>query len=1100
MFTQSEYDVTKQRNRTLYAKIELLNFSFQKVDEWQNLVTGTPSFTNDSNSDIRRTCNISLIPIDKSFSNNDNAMWLDKYIQIYLGIEDIHTKEIIYTNMGIYLINNPKTVYSATQNTVSINGVDLMARMTGMRYGQIGLADYMIKAGANVAEAIKAVLAEGGFKKYVVDECPYDVPNDIRIGVGKNLYDILKALIDIDPTFEMYFDVDGVFHYQKIPSGNNEQIMVDDDLWKNVLISYEQNTPFDNLKNSIEVYGKTHDIQNFGDTALLNMETKTYSLNMSWLDSLRPNLKIGFVSPKKNINGEKYLKINNFDAYPIIDNGSYPNFESDTYYVAKLIYGVDKWHCEKKSYDQTAKVAVLVNDIFMINDQSISEYVNDLTYTFTTPNIGSNFVYNPKIQINALDAIPIFENMTLENNTTYQIIFKQDSENPNQRYYSFMGEITPRGVAEETNEQSPFYVGSKIGKLHIVLSGGEYDNISTSDMAQQRAEYELYNRCRLQDSISLTCVPIYWLDTNWLIEITLPNKQGKEEKALYLIKSINTSFGTNGNQTINCMRYYPNFQKQELYSVVINKSDGTPTQTLTVEKGTTITLPILEDTDTMEFVTWQDSKGNYGNKFTIDKDTIITAIWTPIIINYTVTINPNNGEESYVLEYQENTYVDIETPTYEGYNFLRWVDEQGHEVETPFTLTKNMNLTAQWEKAIVYCTVTFNPNGGNVSGSRWKTVVQGEQYGDFPYAYKTNYALVGWFDENDIEVEETDIVNQNITLTAKWVDAVECTVVYNPMGGDMGGSSTVVTKYKDTHFGWMPTPTKQYYEFVGWYDADDNLITSKTIVQGNTNLYAHWYGDVISITFDVGIGGKIQPNPKEYPRNATWGSIKDNVPTATHTRKTFVEWTLDGENAISDDYVFESDTTIVAKWESDMISFDLKNAKFNYSVDVTNVAPSGAITHKTVSKTIVDYIYLGDSSPVQQMALYTTKGAKTTKLCYIEKASNPATSTAYCRTLILSNKPFYIDYTVSDRDFVIQGRYNSTYDIYMDNRLTELYKPDYYDTNLSYTISTNIPDVYMVTDKICNSSSDYELFVKYLTEEVGLDLSQNNPPVEEEEN
>ena len=50
----------------------------------------------------------------------------------------------------------------------------------------------------------------------------------------------------------MYFDVDGVFHYDKIPSGYNEQVIIDDDLWKYVLIDYNIDTPFDGVKNVIE--------------------------------------------------------------------------------------------------------------------------------------------------------------------------------------------------------------------------------------------------------------------------------------------------------------------------------------------------------------------------------------------------------------------------------------------------------------------------------------------------------------------------------------------------------------------------------------------------------------------------------------------------------------------------------------------------------------------------------------------------------------------------------------------------------------------------------------------------------------------------------
>lgn len=121
----------------------------------------------------------------------------------------------------------------------------------------------------------------------------------------------------------------------------------------------------------------------------------------------------------------------------------------------------------------------------------------------------------------------------------------------------------PYGISMDENEQSPFYVEGNLGKIHIVLTGGEYDNIVTEQQAQDRAEYELYLRCKLQDQVTINCVPIYWLDVNWLIEITLPNKQGTEETHQYIIKSINTTLGVNGTQSINMMRYYPLYPFEE---------------------------------------------------------------------------------------------------------------------------------------------------------------------------------------------------------------------------------------------------------------------------------------------------------------------------------------------------------------------------------------------------------------------------------------------------------------------------------------------------------------------------------------------------------
>ena len=382
MPSQNEYNVAKQNGRIIHTKIFLLNYKLQKVDELSGVVLDGATFNIDATSDIRRTCSISLIPKDSSFDIKfGGKIWLDKYVQIYIGIEDIkNNNEVVYTNMGIYLINNPSHVYDATNNTITINGIDMMAKLTGLRNGYLEGMEYQVKANENIKNAMQSTIELGGFTKYRIDnpQPTPTVPNDISISIGGTVYDLLYQLGDINANYQMYFDVNGVFYYNLIPSGENEQIMVDDDIWKKTLISYDTSISFENVKNYIEVYGKT-------------------------LDS---------------------------------------------------------------------------------------------------------------------------------------------------------GEV-PYGVAYDANPDSPFYIYGNLGKIRTVLLGGEYDNIYSTDLAMQRAEYELYLRCRLQDQINITCVPIYWLDVNWLIEITLPNKQGKEETNKYIIKSINTTLGVNGTQTINMMKYYP---------------------------------------------------------------------------------------------------------------------------------------------------------------------------------------------------------------------------------------------------------------------------------------------------------------------------------------------------------------------------------------------------------------------------------------------------------------------------------------------------------------------------------------------------------------
>ena len=577
MPTQLEYNLSKQNTRIKYFKIVLLNYRFQNVGELTGDTIESPSFTIDANSDIRRTCSITFTPRDSSFDiSQGNKIWLDKYVQVFVGQKDMRTNKIEYTNMGIYLINNPQRVYSVTDNTLTIQGIDLMAKLTGLRNGNLQGIPYLIPQGSNVRVAIIACLEIAGFTKYVVDECEIDVPNDIKVDVGGTIYQLLVKLRDILPNYQMYFDVDGVFHYNLIPSGHNEQIMVDDDIWSVNLIDYQKSTDFESLKNSIEVFGKTHDIKNYGGQA--TVEEDTYKISLSGISKLNRNTKIGF-NTSVDLGSTKKLSVtmskNKIDSsgnvttetktetYPIrTEKGVVPTFKDEnTYYVVKFVYGTDHWEFTNVQQIENPNRAVINDNTYIVTDSSISNYTDGMTYTFRTPMTGCENVYMPYFQINSLKKIEIHNTVKLRNDTTYTLKYFEASEYDQEKYFQFMGEVTPYAQIKEDNPYSPYYVGGSVGEIRIVLSGGEYDNIYTSDLAFERAKWELYQRCRLLDNVTLNCVPIYWLDVNWLVEITLPNKYGTKEKELYIIKSININGGLSSTQSITLMRYLPFYEE-----------------------------------------------------------------------------------------------------------------------------------------------------------------------------------------------------------------------------------------------------------------------------------------------------------------------------------------------------------------------------------------------------------------------------------------------------------------------------------------------------------------------------------------------------------
>ena len=567
--SQDEYNVAKQQARELHAKINLLNFNFQTVDELSGVVLPSSTYSIDSTSDIRRTCNISLIPIDSSFDIAEgNKIWLDKYIQVYIGIKNILTDEIIYTNMGIYLVDNPTRVYDPTNNTMTIKGVDLMAKMTGLRNGNLEGIDYVIPSGYNVRKAIIAAISLAGFTKYSCVECPYTVPNQITIESGGTVYDILKKLQEITAEqYQMYFDVDGVFHYDKVPNGVNDQVVVDDDIWNAVLIDYSISNDFDNIKNHIEVYGKTHDIKYYGGTATVS--GSQISCSISTLKKLRKNIKLGFTMAETfTLGSNPTLKVTGynstaFTAYPIMNDVGTTHiastqFVAGKYYVCKMILG-DDYATLATSSTVSNNVATLNSTIneYDVTISSITAYTNGMTFTFKTPSTGCDVAYNPTIRVNALDALEIQSPTLLENDTSYTVTVTIQSDDTSKMYFYFMGEVNPSGVAEETNPESPFYINGTMGSVRLVLQGGDYDNIYTSELAQIRANWELYNYCRLQDSITIDVIPLYWLDVNTLISITLPNKQGTSTTEEYLVKQISTTLDITGTQSIQLMKFYP---------------------------------------------------------------------------------------------------------------------------------------------------------------------------------------------------------------------------------------------------------------------------------------------------------------------------------------------------------------------------------------------------------------------------------------------------------------------------------------------------------------------------------------------------------------
>ena len=224
-------------------------------------------------------------------------------------------------------------------------GLDLASKLTGLRNGELEGIPTKIPAGSSVREAMIATIELAGFTKYTISECKdvdgniIAVPNDIEIAQGGTVWNIVTQLRDILPRYETFFDVDGVFIYQPIPTGSGDPVIIDDTIWPNLLIDESINNDFESVKNYIEVYGRTLDPSYFSTNTTYSGSTLSLTV-ADYPTALTDNTIVGFTTPSTgdiSATGAISLKMNNLTASVLYEYGTnkpVTALDNETYYVA----------------------------------------------------------------------------------------------------------------------------------------------------------------------------------------------------------------------------------------------------------------------------------------------------------------------------------------------------------------------------------------------------------------------------------------------------------------------------------------------------------------------------------------------------------------------------------------------------------------------------------------------------------------------------------------------------------------------------------------------------------------------------------------------
>jgi hypothetical protein len=113
-------DLMEHRNRTTYARITVLTLDERPIETIEGRITGG-SISNDGNSAVRRTCNLSLVGKDITITQKHWA--IKSKFKLEVGVEnhvDSSYDDIIWFKQGIFGITSFSLSENASSITVSI--------------------------------------------------------------------------------------------------------------------------------------------------------------------------------------------------------------------------------------------------------------------------------------------------------------------------------------------------------------------------------------------------------------------------------------------------------------------------------------------------------------------------------------------------------------------------------------------------------------------------------------------------------------------------------------------------------------------------------------------------------------------------------------------------------------------------------------------------------------------------------------------------------------------------------------------------------------------------------------------------------------------
>lgn len=230
-------------------------------------------------------------------------------------------------------------------------------------------------------------------------------------------------------------------------------------------------------------------------------------------------------------------------------------------------------------------------------------------------------------------------------------------------------------------------------------------------------------------------------------------------------------------------------------------------------------------------------------------------------------------------------------------------------------------------------TITFDSDGGSKVESI--QVVKGET-AKLPTPTKENNKFDGWY-YNDLKANEKSIFKENVTLKAHWIPAETIRITFDSNGGTAVEPIDLV---KGEPFKEPTAPTKEGFNFHGWYDKNEVPILDGALLAESVTLYANWEKieevtetKKYTVTFNSDGGSKV--NSITIAEGAKLTLPKNPV----KTNYSFVGWFTKSGAQVKNGYVVKENITLYAHWNK-------YTCPTGYTLDGTKCTTEGTVKTK----------------------------------------------------------------------------------------------------------------------------------------------------------